>query len=188
MLQHHLHHRLGLVLQVLGLEVEEAALLVEAEELTGGPDLDCFLVGLASFLQRGPHKPLHLTLGVDVRVGRGGGELLGEEGGLAHRHLAAGPDVEQGVADLEAVGGDPVGRGLLAPVHLELVGVEPVALHVQPLPLARGLPLPPASDLAQLPAGELEEERVAEPGAEEEVAGAGEADAGGEHRGGRRTS
>ena len=47
--------------------------------------------------------------------------LLGEEGGLAHRHPAAGAEVGQGVADLEAVGGDPVRGGLLPAVHLELV-------------------------------------------------------------------
>ena len=144
-----------------------------------------------------PHGLLEETQGPILAVARGGDkldvwirgrgrELLGEERRLSHCHLATGPDVLQRVAHLEAVRGDLGGCCLLAPVHFKLVElrVEPISLDVQSFPLGRRLPLPPHPQLAELSAGELQQEGVAQPRAEEEETGSGKRNTCGENRGG----
>lgn len=111
--------------------------VLAARQLEGGDDLR------PNRLLQDAQRPVLPVSGrghqLHVRVGlRPLGQLLRQEGRLAHRHLPAGADVQEAVADLEGVGGDPGradggGAGSVAAVNLQVVLVNVADVRGHPV-------------------------------------------------------
>merc|ERR1719427_876509 len=153
----------------------------------------CDYLGPDCLLKQAESSILSMTCSGDqlyVRVRGRVSELLREEGGLSHGYLATWPNIQQAVAHLKCESIYLVRCCLLTSVHFKLsihlkLRVQPVPLHVQPLLLVGWLPLQPPglAHLPRLSAGKLEQERVAQPAAKEQIARPCQTDTGGQHAG-----